>query len=361
MKLYGAIDLHSTNNVTVVIDEQDRVVYQKRLPNDLALILKELSVYQSELQGIVVESTYNWYWLVDGLMEQGYRVHLANTAAIQQYEGLKYTDDHSDARWLAHLLRLGVLPEGYIYPRADRPVRDLLRKRSQMVRQRTTNLLSIQNLLTRNTGSSLNAKRVKGLDVQQVDELLTNPDLALAVKANLSVMLSADEQVELLEQSVTQRVKLRPQFCFLKTVPGIGEILALTIMLETGDIGRFPSVGNYASYCRCVGSQKISNGKKKGQGNTKNGNKYLAWAFVEAAHFAVRFNSKIKSFDQRKKAKTKGVVAIKAVAHKLCSVSSSYYSQTLSPKDSLPTSPVLWNGSRSGARLAPVRRAEFCS
>jgi len=318
MKLYGAIDLHSTNNVTVLIDEEDKIVYEKRLPNDLALILKELSVYQSELEGIVVESTYNWYWLVDGLMAEGYKVHLANTAAIQQYEGLKYTDDHSDARWLAHLLRLGVLPEGYIYPRADRPVRDLLRKRSQMVRQRTTNLLSIQNLLTRNTGSSMKANQIKGLDVQQVDELLPNGDLALAVKANLSVMGSADEQTEILEHRVTELVKLRPQFRFLKTVPGIGEILALTIMLETGDIRRFASVGNFASYCRCVGSQKISNGKKKGKGNTKNGNKYLAWAFVEAANFAIRFNSRIKSFYQRKKAKTKGVVALKAVAHKLC-------------------------------------------
>ena len=318
MKLYAAIDLHSDNNVTVVIDEQDRVVYQKRLPNDLALILKGFSVYRTELQGIVVESTYNWYWLVDGLMEQGYKVHLANTAAIQQYEGLKYTDDHSDARWLAHVLRLGVLPEGYIYPRADRPVRDLLRKRSQLVRQRTTNLLSIQNLMTRNTGSSLSANEIKGLDVQQVDELLPNGELALAVKANLSVMCGADEQTKILERTVTQRVKLSPQFSFLKTVPGIGQILALTIMLETGDIRRFSNVGNFASYCRCVGSQKISNGKKKGQGNTKNGNKYLAWAFVEAANFAIRFNAKIKSFYQRKKAKTKGVVAIKAVAHKLC-------------------------------------------
>jgi transposase len=318
MKLYGAIDLHSTNNVTVVIDEQDRVVYQKRSPNDLALILMELSVYRTELQGIVVESTYNWYWLVDGLMEQGHKVRLANTAAIQQYEGLKYTDDHSDARWLAHLLRLGVLPEGYIYPRADRPVRDLLRKRSQLVGQRTTNLLSIQNLVTRNTGESLSAHQIKGLDTQQVDELLPNRDLALAVKANLSVMCSADEQTKILERTVIQRVKLRPQFSFLKTVPGIGQILALTIMLETGDIRRFSSVGNFASYCRCVGSQKISNGKRKGKGNTKNGNKYLAWAFVEAAHFAIQFNSKIKSFYQRKKAKTQVVVAIKAVAHKLC-------------------------------------------
>jgi transposase len=197
-------------------------------------------------------------------------------------------------------------------------VRDLLRKRSQVVRQRTTNLLSIQNLMARNTGSSLSANPIKGLDDQQVDELLPNGDLALAVKANLSVMCSADEQTKILERTVTQRVKLRAQFSFLKTVPGIGQILALTIMLETGDIRRFSSVGNFASYCRCVGSQKISNGKKKGKGNTKNGNKYLAWAFVEAAHFAIRFNSKIKSFYQRKKAKTQGVVAIKAVAHKLC-------------------------------------------
>jgi transposase len=300
MKLYAAIDLHSDNNVTVVIDEHDRVVYQKRLPNDLPMIVEQLSPYRSSLEGIVVESTYNWYWLVDGLMEQGYRMHLANTAAIQQYEGLKYTDDHSDARWLAHILRLGVLPEGYIYPRADRPVRDLLRKRSQVVRQRTTNLLSIQNLLTRNTGSSLSANQIKGLDVQQVDELLPNEDLALAVKANLSVMSSADEQTKILERTVTQRVKLRPQFSFLKTVPGIGQILALTIMLETGDIRRFSSVGNFASYCRCVGSQKLSNGKKKGKGNTKNGNKYLAWAFVEAANFAIRFNAKIKSFRERR-------------------------------------------------------------
>ena len=152
MKLYGAIDLHSTNNVMVVINEHDQVVYQKRLPNDLSLIAQQLSSYRRSLEGIVVESTYNWYWLVDGLMEKGYRLHLANTAAIQQYNGLKYTDDHSDARWLAHLLRLGVLPEGYIYPKQERAVRDLLRKRGQLVHQRTANLLSIQSLISRTTG-----------------------------------------------------------------------------------------------------------------------------------------------------------------------------------------------------------------
>ena len=318
MKLYGAIDLHSNNNVTVLIDEQDKVVYEKRLPNDLGLIAQQLAAYQTSLEGIVVESTYNWYWLVDGLMDKGHRLHLANTAAIQQYEGLKYTDDHSDARWLAHILRLGVLPEGYIYPKEERAVRDLLRKRGQLVRQRTANLLSIQNLITRNTGSSMNSNRIKTLQPQQVDELLADGDLALAVKANIAMVQCANGQIEILERTVRNRVKLRPEFGFLKTVPGIGQTLALTIMLETGDIGRFAGVGNYASYCRCVGSQKISNGKKKGKGNTKNGNKYLSWAFVEAANFAIRFSARIKSFYQRKKAKSHGVVALKAVAHKLC-------------------------------------------
>lgn len=317
MKLYGAVDLHSNNSVVEIIDEQDRVVYEKRLPNELPFILSQLSPYQSSIQGMVVESTFNWYWLVDGLMDAGYTVHLANTAAIQQYEGLKYTDDHSDGRWLAHMLRLGVLAEGYIYPKEERAVRDLLRKRSQLVRQKTANLLSIETIVTRNTGALISANRIRQLTPETVGSLFANQDHALASQANLSVMRCLEEQIQILERAVKKRIRLRPTFRYLKTVHGIGEILALTIMLETGDIRRFPQVGNFASYCRCVDSRKISNGKRKGSGNRKNGNKYLAWAFVEAANFAVRYNPSVKRFYQRKKAKTKGVVAIKAVAHKL--------------------------------------------
>jgi len=317
MKLYGAIDLHSNDNVTVLIDEKDKVIYQKRLANDLPLIVEQHSAYASSMEGIVVESTYNWYWLVDGLMEKGHRVHLANTAAIQQYEGLKYTDDDSDARWLAHLFRLGVLPEGYIYPKQERAVRDLLRKRSQLVRQKTANLLSIQNLYSRNTGQSISANRIKQLTSEKVDAQFTNSEVALAVKANLMVMRSLETEIAVVERVVKERIKLRPGYRYLLTVNGIGQTLALTIMLETGDIGRFPKVGNFASYCRCVGSEKLSNGKRKGTGNTKNGNKYLSWTFVEAANFAIRFDPLIARYYQRKKAKTHRVVAIKAVAHKL--------------------------------------------
>ena len=316
MKLYGGIDLHSNNCVMVLLDEQDQGVYQKRLDNDLERIVGELKPYQDSIEGLVVESTFNWYWLVDGLMEAGYKVHLANTAAIQQYAGLKYTDDHHDARWLAHLLRLGVLPEGYIYPKEDRAVRDLLRKRSRLVQHRTSHVLSVQNLMARNTGRRLSGNEVKRLDFEALEQLFSELQ-AVAAGSSLAVVRTLEDLIEVLEQEVLAKARLKPAFKALLSVPGVGKVLALTIMLETGDIGRFPQVGNYASYCRCVGSEHLSNGKRKGRGNTKNGNRYLAWAFTEAAHHALRYYAPIKRFYQRKSAKTHPMVGRKAVARKL--------------------------------------------
>ena len=317
MEVYGGIDLHSDNSVIGLTDENDQVLYRKRLPNDLSKILDAVEPYREQIQGLVVESTYNWYWLVDGLMDADYRVHLANTAAIVQYEGLKHSDDNTDALFLAKLLRLGILPEGYIYPKEERAVRDLLRKRAQLVQQRTANVLSVQNLFARNLGRTPSGNEVKRLQAQTVEQLLEDEFRALAVNSNLAVMQALEAQIKVLEQKVKAEIRLKPQFRQLLTVNGIGDILGLTIMLETGDIARFAHVGNYASYCRCVGSERSSNGKKKGKGNTKNGNRYLAWAFVEAANFAVRYSPQIKRYYQRKRAKTNGIVAIKAVAHKL--------------------------------------------
>jgi len=317
MPLYGGIDLHANNSVVVLLDEQDQMIYHQRLANHLPTILEQLAPYQADIKGVVVESTYNWYWLVDGLMEADYRVHLANPAAMQQYSGLKYTDDYSDARWLAHLLRLGILPEGYIYPKAERAVRDGLRKRSHLVRQQTANVLSLQNILVRNTGVRLSAKRIRALTLEEVERLLPEPAQVLAVTSSLAVLHCLGQQSKTLEKAVSMRLKHTPAYEQLLTVDGIGTILAQTIVLETGDIGRFSTVGNYASYCRCVRSTKISNGKRKGQGNVNNGNPYLAWAYMEAAQFAIRFSPQVQRFYQRKQRKSHLMIARKAVAHKL--------------------------------------------
>ena len=135
MDHFVGIDLHSNNSYIAVIDTNNNRIFKKKARNNLKETLKLLNPFKDQIKGIVVESTYNWYWLVDGLIDNGYKLHLANPSAIKQYEGLKHSDDVTDAFHLANLLRLGILPEGYIYPEHERPVRDLLRKRVHLVRQ----------------------------------------------------------------------------------------------------------------------------------------------------------------------------------------------------------------------------------
>jgi transposase len=317
VKKFIGIDLHSNNSVIVVADEEDRIVFQRRMPNRLEEIVGVLAPYRDEAVGVVIESTFNWYWLVDGLMDAGYRLHLAHPTAMKKYEGLKYSGDFADAAYLAHLLRLGLLPEGYIYPREQRAARDLARKRMQLVRCQTMQILAIESIMMRQTGGRLSSAAIKRLSAQQVQELGFSADVSLALESNRAVSEIVQRQIEALEQRLQERVKLRAEYRLLKTVPGIGEILATTIMLETGTITRFAEVGNFASYCRCVDSRRESNGRKKGEGNTKNGNKYLSWAFVEAANFALRYCPQAKRFYERKKRTTNRIVALKALAHKL--------------------------------------------
>jgi transposase len=317
MKVYVGIDLHSNNCFVVVISEIGKVLYEKKLRNDLPLILSELEAYRKRCAGIVVESTFNWYWLVDGLMEGGYEVHLANTGGMQQYRGLKYSDDRSDARWLAEMLRLKVLPEGHIYPKEERGARDLLRKRTQLVRQKVAHMLSIQGLVRRNTGVSLDGRTISTLTAWELEKTLSDALVVRAAKSNLKVYRCLVREIKELEEIALSHVEEKPGWQNVLSVYGVGKILGLTILLEAGDMDRFASAGHFASYCRCVGSEKLSNGKKKGKGNTKNGNKWLAWAFVEAASHAILHYERVKRFYERKKARTKSVVAMKAVAHKL--------------------------------------------
>ncbi|MBU0768593.1 MAG: IS110 family transposase [Proteobacteria bacterium] len=323
MRAYAGIDLHSSNNYLGIIDDNDKRLYGRRMPNNLDRVLTALEPFRDRLEGIVVESTYNWYWLVDGLHDHGYKVHLANPSAIRQYEGLKHTDDKWDSFWLAHMRRLGILPEGYIYPKEQRPIRDLMRRRLLFVRQRTAHILSLESMITRNLGFKMSNNEIRKLSLKDAENLFDSPHLVLMASNSLSAVDFLKKIIKSIEKEVMSQVKLRKEFVMLLTIPGIGPILALTIMLEVGDIGRFAKVGDYSSYSRCVESKRLSNGKKKGENNKKNGNKYLAWAYVEAANFAKRYCSGAQSFYQSKKAKTNNILAIKALSNKICRAS--YY------------------------------------
>jgi transposase len=324
MKVYAAFDLHSSNSYLAIIDSKGKRVFRKKMPNDPAVILKALNEHGKRMAGIAVESTYNWYWLVDALMAEGYKVHLANPTAIRKYSGLKHADDKHDAFWLAEMLRLGILPEGYIYPKEDRPLRDLMRKRGHLVRLRTSLILSLQNTVTRNFGFRLKVNDVKALREDRVSSLFEeNEDLTLSGMVSKETIDFLTRKIREIEKVIETRVKIREPYKQLLSVPGVGKILALTIMLETGPISRFRKVGDYVSYCRKVSSRWTSNDKAKGKGNKKNGNRYLAWAYSEAAELARRYDQKTRAYYNRKMQKTNFMVAHSAVAHKLARAS--YY------------------------------------
>jgi len=317
-ELYAGCDLHGNSNFFGIIDGQGKRIFKKKLANDLVWIRDVLRPFQEELVGVAVESTYNWYWMVDGLMELGCKVHLANPAAIQQYSGLKHADDKHDAFWLAEMLRLGILPEGYIYPKEQRPVRDLLRKRGHLVRIRSSLVLSLQNILSRNLGRTVSVNDVKSVREDRIEPLLErNEDLALAGRVSKEAIDHLTGQILKIEWAVQKKIRLKQEYRYLLTLPGVGKILALTIMLETGPISRFETVGEYASYCRKVPSQWISNGKRKGSGNRKNGNKYLSWAYAEASEFARRLHPEPRAYYNRKMQKTNAAVAHSALSNKL--------------------------------------------
>ena len=316
-KLLCAMDLHSNNAYTGIINLNGKRLFDKRLPNDLNIILPALAPFQQQIQRIAVESTYNWYWLADGLQDAGYEVVLANPSAMQQYKGLKHADDRSDTFWIAEMMRLDILPTGHIYDKAKRPLRDLLRRRLWMVQQRTRHILSLISLFTRHSGKSISAASCYTLGEDDFSRCFSHEHTRLEARMLQSNIITFRQHIRDIEKVIRAHFKIDPRFEILRSTPGIGLTLAATIGLEAGEMSRFKSAGNYASYCRTVKSNWSSNHKQKGKGNVKNGNKYLSWAYVEAANFAARFDPQIGKYMQRKTARKNRCVATKSIAAKL--------------------------------------------
>jgi transposase len=315
--LMAGMDLHSNNIMVGIVDKEGRRVAQQKLPCELKGILEFVAPFKERLQTLAVESTYNWYWLVDGLQAQGYPVVLANPAKITQYSGIKHADDKNDAFFLAELLRLGILPTGYVYDAERRPVRDLLRRRLSLVHQRTALMLSFKSLFTRTTGEQMSLSRLKAMEVAEAQKLYEHPANQLIAGLQIQHIEQLDASISQLEKAVLRVARELPCYPKLKTLPGVGIILGLTITMEIGDIKRFAGPGHFASYCRTVAARCTSNGKVKGENNRKCGNRYLAWAFVEAANFARRYDETCRQWYDRKAARTSNVIATKALACKL--------------------------------------------
>ena len=316
-KLIAGMDLHSNNVVIGLMDMDGKRVAHQKVECRLSEVVKFLAPYKKRLEQLAVESTYNWYWLVDGLQALRYPVVLANPAGMEQYSGIKHADDTNDAFFLAELLRLKILPTGYIYDPHLRPVRDLLRRRLTLVHQRTALMLSFKSLYTRTTGLEMSLGELKELEIKAAQELYDHPAIQLIAGMQIKHIEQLTESIEKIEKAVLGCARELPLYTKLTTLPGVGTILGMTITMEVGDIKRFAEAGHFASYCRTVEAKRTSNNKKKGPNNSKCGNKYLAWAFVEAANFARRYDEQCRKWSERKAAKRGKVIASKALACKL--------------------------------------------
>ena len=316
-KLIAGMDLHSNNVVIGLMDMDGKRVAHQKVECRLSEVVKFLAPYKKRLEQVAVESTYNWYWLVDGLQALRYPVVLANPAGMEQYSGIKHADDTNDAFFLAELLRLKILPTGYIYDPHLRPVRDLLRRRLTLVHQRTALMLSFKSLYTRTTGLEMSLGELKELEIKAAQELYDHPANQLIAGMQIKHIEQLTESIEKIEKAVLGCARELPLYTKLTTLPGVGTILGMTITMEVGDIKRFAEAGHFASYCRTVEAKRTSNNKKKGPNNSKCGNKYLAWAFVEAANFARRYDEQCRKWSERKAAKRGKVIASKALACKL--------------------------------------------
>lgn len=316
-KVVAGMDLHSNNVVIGLMDSDGRRLASCKVACQIEAVVNVLAPYKKRLQQVAVESTYNWYWLVDGLQARGYPVVLANPAAMTQYSGIKHADDVHDAFFLAEMLRLNVLPTGHIYDATLRPVRDLLRRRTLLSHQRTALLLSFKSLHTRTTGQPLPSNQAKAMKVAEAQALFKHPADQLIAGLELQQVKNLDASIREIENTVLASARALPTYAKLETLPGVGRILGMTIALEVGDIQRFAGPGNFASYCRAVAAKRTSNDKQKGDNNSKCGNKYLSWAFVEAAQFARRYDAQCRQWFERKAAKTCPVLAVKALACKL--------------------------------------------
>jgi transposase len=316
-KLIAGLDLHSNNVMIGIINQDGKRVAHRKLECDLAAIIEFLKPLKPQLLSMAVESTFNWYWLVDGLRAAGYPIDLANPARIEQYRGLKHANDLDDAYHIADLQRLNILPQAHVYDPALRPVRDLLRRRTNLVQERTAMLLSFKSLYARTTGQSLNLNDVKKMDPKEAPKLYKHPANQLIAQVQAEHMHALEQSIKRIEKAVEGCAHELPIYEKLLTIPGIGRILGMTITMEVGDIKRFKTDGDFASYCRMVDARHLSNGKQKAENNQKCGNKYLAWAFVEAANFSRRYNENCRRWYDRKAAKTSKVLATKALGCKL--------------------------------------------
>ena len=301
-RYHCGIDLHSRQMYVCVMDSQgNKLLHMNIRNNDFAFFLKKIEPWRHDMT-VCCECLFCWYWLADACEEAGLQFVLAHALYLKAIHGGKNKNDRIDSEKLAHLLRSNLIPPGYAYPAAKRPVRALIRQRTSYVWQRVELLQRIStSQLARNQQpvSKFSNNRTKWLAA--LLEVTGDPRERFALERDVQLVVHYDNAIKTLEKellTLTRRNEPR-DFALLRTIPGIGKTLGLTLLYEIDTVERFPAVGDFLSYSRLVKGTVSSAGKIKGLRGAKLGNPYLRWAFGEAAVLGKRHHEELDAFSRR--------------------------------------------------------------
>ena len=315
---YCGIDLHAKAMYVCIMNQNGEILYHKNIPTEPETFLCVLHPYREDIV-VAVECIFTWYWIADLCLKEKIPFVLGHALYMKAISGGKTKNDKIDSQKISALLRGGMIPMAYVYPPEMRPVRDLMRRRTYIVKKRSEFLSHIQN-----TNYQYNLDQIKKRISYRanrvcLDDHFTDPIVQININTDIQILNTLEEQIKSLESIILESARHHDSVAYslLKTIPGIGKVLALTILYEIHDIGRFPRVQNFASYCRLVKCPRESSGKMMGSKNNKIGNAHLKWAFSEAACLFIRDNDLSKRYHQKLVNKDGKAKALSIIAHKL--------------------------------------------
>jgi transposase len=299
---YCGVDHHARTMSLCILDRDGTVVLEKTIPAEARLFFDTLAPYRQDLV-VCCECLFCWYWLGDRCLDEGIAFVLGHALYMKAIYAAKAKNDPLDARKIATLLRGGLIPQAYVYPKGMRETRDLLRRRTYLVRKRAETITHIQNTNSQYNFPPFGKKLGYAANRQELDVAarFTDPSLRKSIEVDLTLLDRYDELIGDLELYLTRAAKVDdPQaYARLQSIPGVGKVLGLVLLYEIHEIARFPTDSQFLSYARLVRCVHESAGKKLGSGGKKIGNAHLRWAFAEAACLFVRQSPTAKRWLQR--------------------------------------------------------------
>ena len=313
---YAGIDLHARSLYACILDADGKKVLHRQARTRPDAFLDLIEPFRDNLV-VACECLFCWYWLADLCADEEIHFVLGHAYYMKAIHGGKAKNDRIDSLKIATLLRGGMLPMAYVYPKPMRATRDLLRRRLRFVRKRAELLAHFQNTNTQYNLPDLGRIARHCNRDTLLEHFGDDPEVQMSMAADLALLKALDETIHEMELYLENCIRAddTSAFYLLRSIPGVGKVLALTLFYEIQDVERFPKVGNFLSYARLVPGTRESDGKRKASGGRKMGNAHLKWAFSEASVLFLKGQPEHQRFLdrlQKKHGKRKGLGILSA-------------------------------------------------